>query len=283
MIGKVDLVMWTKNGAETLPIVLKRINKTIPSEFVNNKVIVDDRSTDDTRKIAKSFGWNVVFNEGTGISDGANTALKYVKSDFFISFEQDLLLTSNWWQRVPRLLSNPKVAVASGIRLPDQPLMLRKIQQYTYEKHRARERKGEFILYTRTIDNTIYKTKIIRQIGGFPKLSGSAGVDQILAQRIHSAGFKWEVDYEVISIHLRKGFQNEMAHSYWYGTCLDELEHALFKRNANIRRLLLRFVFSPLRGLHIALKVREPRSIYIYPLVRLAVIRGVVDKRKGTV
>ncbi|MGB9713958.1 MAG: glycosyltransferase family 2 protein [Candidatus Bathyarchaeales archaeon] len=283
MIEKVDLVMWTRNGAETLPIVLRRINSAIPSEFVNNKIIVDDKSTDDTRKIAKSFGWNVILNEGAGISDGANTALKYVTPDFFISFEQDLLLAPNWWQRVPRLLNNPRVAVASGIRLPDQPLVLRRIQQYTYEKYRVMESKGEFIPYTRTIDNTIYKTKIIRQIGGFPKLSGSAGVDQILAQRVHSTGFKWEVDYEVMSIHLRKGLQNEIAHNYWYGTCLDELEHVLFKRNANIRRLLLRFVFSPLRGLHIALTTREPRSIYIHPLIRLAVIRGIVDKRKGAV
>jgi len=83
--------MWTKNGANTLPSVLKRINEVIPGEFVGQKIIVDDKSTDNTREIAKTFGWTVVFNEGTGISDGVNTALKHVSSEYFISFEQDLL------------------------------------------------------------------------------------------------------------------------------------------------------------------------------------------------
>jgi len=46
------MVMWTKNGAQTLPFVLKRIGEVIPDRFVNEKIIVDDRSTDETRKIA---------------------------------------------------------------------------------------------------------------------------------------------------------------------------------------------------------------------------------------
>ena len=44
LIGKVDLVTWTKNGAETLPLVLKRIDETLPSEFINKQLIVDDQA-----------------------------------------------------------------------------------------------------------------------------------------------------------------------------------------------------------------------------------------------
>ena len=74
MIGKVDLVMWTKNGAQTISAVLQQINEVIPKEFVDKKIIVDDESSDDTRSIACSFGWSVIPNKGQGISDGANTA-----------------------------------------------------------------------------------------------------------------------------------------------------------------------------------------------------------------
>ena len=76
---KVDLVMWTLNGEKTLPLVLSRINKVIPIEVVNQKLIVDDGSKDNTVTIAKKYGWNVIKNEGKGISDGANTALKHVQ------------------------------------------------------------------------------------------------------------------------------------------------------------------------------------------------------------
>ena len=133
---KVDLVMWTKNGAETLPSVLTRISEIIPDRSVNEKIVVDDRSSDHTRKIAESFGWTVVFNEGKGISDGANTALKHVTAEYFISFEQDLLLARCWWDKIPPYLNNPKVAAASGMRFADKPVGVNRLQKYVAKKYR---------------------------------------------------------------------------------------------------------------------------------------------------
>lgn len=280
MIGKVDLVMWTKNGAETLPLVLKRISEVIPSEFVNKRVIVDDRSTDDTREIAKSFGWNVVLNEGKGISDGANTALKHVTSEYFISFEQDLLLARDWWQKIPKHLSDAKVAIASGVRLPNQPLALRKLQEYATERYQKREKELESFLYGKTLDNTIYKTKVIGQPGGSPKLSISAGIDKVLAQRIRLNQFKWKVDYTVKSTHLRLGLRDELAHYYWYGTCSGQLAQTLFDKPCDLKGIALRAFFSPFRGLHIAIKKRAPQAFYIYPLIRFTILRGVLKGRK---
>ena len=80
---KVDLVMWTLNGEKTLPLVLSRINEIIPKDIVNQKLIVDDGSKDNTVAISRKFGWNVITNEGKGISDGANTALKHVQTHIF--------------------------------------------------------------------------------------------------------------------------------------------------------------------------------------------------------
>ena len=121
--------MWTKNGAKTLPAVLKRISEVIPEDFINKRLIVDDNSTDNTKRIATSFSWSVIPNEGSGISDGANTALKHVESKYFISLEQDLLLAPEWWTRIPPMLENPRVAAASGMRFADKPRGVRKLQQ----------------------------------------------------------------------------------------------------------------------------------------------------------
>lgn len=84
---KVDLVMWTYNGEKTPPLVLGRIKKVVSEGVVNQKLIVDDGSKDNTVAIAQKYGRNVIRNEGKGISDGANTALKHVQTPYFCSFE----------------------------------------------------------------------------------------------------------------------------------------------------------------------------------------------------
>ena len=103
---KVDLVMWTLNGEKTLPAVLNRINKVIPKSVVDQKLVVDDGSKDSTVDIARKYGWNVINNEGKGISHGANTALNHVQTSYFCSFEQDIYLDSDWWNKVSALILN---------------------------------------------------------------------------------------------------------------------------------------------------------------------------------
>jgi hypothetical protein len=113
--NKVDLVMWIKNGAKTLPFVLRQIQCVIPKDAVKKKVIIDDYSFDDSKVIASRFGWSVYPNDGKGISDGANTALNYVESERFVSLEQDILLSPQWWSNVPRMLDEKDTVIASGV------------------------------------------------------------------------------------------------------------------------------------------------------------------------
>jgi glycosyltransferase involved in cell wall biosynthesis len=294
-LKKIDLVMWTKNGSETLDLVLEQIAEVIPTEYVGGRLIVDDRSGDETRQIAKSHNWDVVFNEGTGISDGANTALRLVKSDYFISFEQDLLLAKDWWNKIPPQMEMPKVAVACGMRFADKPRGVRKLQQYVAKKYRGeseiapwlRTRQMSAFTLGKTLDNTIYKTKVVRALGGFPKLSVNAGVETILAYEIARSGYSWIVDYSVQSVHLRYGLMQELEHQYWYATQLyvinerieDEMNRAPPVTKSAVA---YRFLISPFTGLFMAVKMREPSITYIHPLIRLYYTRGLLQARKTT-
>jgi glycosyltransferase involved in cell wall biosynthesis len=230
-VDKVDLGMWTKNGAATLPAVLKRIEQVIPSRYVNNKIISDDQSTDNTVEICESFGWQVIKNDGKGISDGANNVLKHITTEKFVSFEQDLYLAKDWWDKVPPMLEKKEIGAASGMRFANKPPAVKKLQQYVAKKYRGeaylaswlRTRQMAAFTLGKTLDNTIYKTEAVRKIGGFPKIKVNAGVDTTLAYRMQEAGFYWIVDYNVQSIHIRQGLRQELKHQYWYGTQLDEI------------------------------------------------------------
>jgi len=289
---KVDLVMWTKDGERTLPLVLSRINEVIPLDVINRKIIVDDHSTDYTRSIADLFGWRVIINEGKGISDGANTALKSVEAEYFISFEQDLLLSRDWWDKIPPYLENSRVAVASGMRFSDKPVGVRKLQQYVAKKYIGevklaswlRARQMSAFTLGKTLDNTIYKTKVVEAVGGFPKMQVNAGVDTVLAYKIQQAGYHWVVDYNVQSAHLRRGLKQELFHNYWYATQLCEIWGRVATETNRLplvtkSTVISRFIMSPFTGVFMAVKTGEPTITYIHPLIRLYYLKGVLESR----
>jgi glycosyltransferase involved in cell wall biosynthesis len=262
--------MWTKNGGKTLPFVLKRIEQVIPDESVNNRLIIDDKSIDDTREVAKSFGWQIFNSQGSGISGGANTALKRVETEYFVSFEQDLLLAKNWWLQIPPYLSRPKVVVANGTRLPGQkPAGLRKLKELELNSHFC-PRYCEPDDYGKTLDNTIYKTKVVRDIGGFPSTKADSGVDIILSNTLRKAGFSWLVTNEVQSLHLRGGLGDELHHLYWHGYSDVEAGNILreeFGLKVPTEHSVMRgLVKSPAIGLIMAFQTRVANIIYLYPL-----------------
>ena len=275
---KVDLVMWSLHGARTG--VLEQIDKVIPKEIINKKIVVVDLpslSQLNGFKLRNFYdnGWTVLLNEGQGISEAANTALKQVTTDFFISFEEDLLLDPEWWNNIPKEFQNPKVAVSSGFRLPSKPPYIIKLQEYTLEKYKKKSSNTPF-LYGKNLDNTMYRTAVIRELRGFPTLKVSAGVDNVLAKKIFEAGYIWKVNFDVRSIHLRRGFWDEVKHYWWYGKCYQELKKSLRNRSDNISSILLRTLFSPIRGVHIAWKKKSPLITFAYPLLRFTICLGIL-------
>ena len=251
--------MWTFNGEKTLDAVLKQINKVIPKKCVNKKIIVDDYSTDLTVLIALKNGWKVYPNLGKGICDGANTALGLVSTDFFCSFEEDLVLADDWWIKIQKLIKSNDVAC--GVRLPNKTKSLQKIEEYAHEKYRLNG------LYCKTIDNTIYKTEVIRKVGGYPNINSNVGVDVALAKKVLENGFSWVTDFECVSIHLRNGLKGELKHNFWYGK-----EAGSFSGDGK------RLLFSPIRAFQIAMKKHCVSVLVLYPLLKVAKFIGVLSK-----
>jgi glycosyltransferase involved in cell wall biosynthesis len=279
--GKVDIVMWTKNGELFLPRVFQRIDEVIPSESISEKIIIDDNSTDKTLRIAASFNWEIYPNPKGGVSAGAIEALRHVRSKRFVSVEQDLVLADEWWQRIPPLLEDEKVVAASGVRLPDKPTSLKLISEYTNERYKLQTASNLGFRYGKTLDNTIYRADLLRKIGGFPRIRINAGVDGVLAKQVNDADCLWKVDFNVVSLHLRHSFFDELRHGYWYGTESMILSQILEEKGNVLTSSLTKAFFSPLRGLQIALNKKCWEIGLVYPLIRCAIFLGVLKGYAG--
>jgi len=265
---KADLVMWAKNGAALLPLVLKRAEEVLPREVIGKKIFADDHSTDESAKIAEEFGWVVYPNEKGGVGCGANTALRHVESECFISLEQDILLAKNWFEKISKHLDREDVAVAQGWRYPDHPV-LKKIDEFAFEK-------SNFTL--NSIDNTMYKTKVVKSLGGFPEDIRYGAADTHLRRRIEKAGLKWITDPTVISIHIRKGgLKEQMRRLYLYGLYAP-WEAGEFTAETKTSRAVKIALASPLRAFEIAVKKHCPEAMYYYPLTRFSFMLGALRR-----
>ena len=266
---KVDLIMWAKNGASMLPIVLKRADEVIPRAVVRKKIFVDDHSTDESRKIAKDFNWVVYPNQKGGIASGINTALKNVDSEYFISLEQDLVLAKNWFEKIPKHLENPRIVSAQGWKLPNHPI-LRKISEFAFEKANSR---------MHSIDNNIFKTKPVRDyLGEIPQTLRYSAADPYVRMRLEKQGYQFLTDPSVISLHLRYGgLEEEMRRFYLYGLFAPSQKEE-FVDETETKRAFKIAMLSPIRGLEIAIKKQCPQAIYYYPLIRLSFLRGALKR-----
>lgn len=233
------------------------IEKAIPRERINQKIMVDGHSTDETKNIGKNFGWQVIEAEKVGIPHQANQALDMVKTEIFASFEHDVILNRNWFQAVlNHLLADPDVAVAQGVRVTTNPVF-KKIEEFCLERN----------LRYSSIDNTLYRTELIKSLGGF-NVSCPISCDRDLQERVLRAGYKWIVDRSVVSDHIRGTVRQSAEHVYTLS------KSAGYRDGPPFSSVLSRFLFSPIRGVEISLKKHCPQASVIYPYWRFMLLKS---------
>ena len=261
MVGKVDLVMWAKNGEASLPKVLLQIDKVIPHENICHKTLVDDHSVDQTVKIARDFNWDVYTNPARGVSSGANEALRHVDRDFFVSIEQDIILSKKWWDRIPKHMEDPSVACAQGIRVPTHPV-LRLLEEWQSD---VLGKKPPLV----SIDNNIFRSKVVRSMGGFPK-NCPICTDMVLMKKItNETAYRWLIDSDVISLHVRNNLKSSLEHQYKKGYLCARTPYCIHDESPSVAVNFRILLTSPIRALQIALKRNYPNIIWAYPLLRL--------------
>ena len=256
--------MWTLNSAKTLHITLKSIKKAVPKDNMGQKIIIDGHSTDKTKQIAKKFGWNFIDAKTVGIPYQANQALELVDTDFFASFEHDVILNPNWFKTVMNhMQSDPKIGVVQGVRHSTNTI-LRKIEEASLKRVQR---------YT-SIDNNLYRTEIIRNLGGYDTRF-PISTDRNLQDRIWGAGYKWVIDKKLVSDHIRGSVRQTLKHNYEFGKFSD------YPEIDQLRLLAPGVLFSPIRGLELAIKKSCPQLLAVYPYWKLMNIKNMFNQKSN--
>ena len=258
---KVDVCTWTKNGSKTLIPVLKRIDSVIPSEEAGEKIAVDDSSVDDTVNILKDFNWKVYPNHSGFINGGTTEALQHVRSKFFVSVEQDVLLGRDWWDIVPRNMDDKTVAVAQGVEISTNRAE-RGIDNYNLKKIKKMPLEKRAMLW-KTIGNNIYRSEIIKKLGFVDDATHMTP----FYRKITGSGFKWITDVNAISTHLHGDIFDAVRHTVTFYNLTQE---KTYLDRMSTSRYLAGLAFSPLKGMKMALATNEPEVQLLFILRKMA-------------
>jgi glycosyltransferase involved in cell wall biosynthesis len=108
----IDVAILTMNSGRMLRECINSVYKNIP---VKNLIIVDGYSTDTTAEIVKEFQekyGNVSFIQEKGTRGSARqTAIRLVKSDWFMFVDSDVILSKNWFAEAEKLVKNDVGAI----------------------------------------------------------------------------------------------------------------------------------------------------------------------------
>jgi len=124
----------------------------------------------------------------------------------------------------------------------------------------------------------MYKTKVIKSLGGFPEEIRYGAVDTHLRLRIEQSGLKWVIGPTVISIHLRTGGLREQIKRYYLYGLYAPWEEGPFIAETKTKRAIEIALTSPFRAFEMVIRKRCPQAIYYYPMMRFAFMKGALKR-----
>jgi hypothetical protein len=228
--------------------------------MIHHKIAVDGGSKDNTLSILKSHGWDT-WTTTPGIPGQANLALSHVDTDFFACFEHDVVLNKSWTRILENFNGDEKLMGVSGKRNYDGSKTMLAIDTYAMKRGNA----GSAWKYP--IDNTIFKTEIVRRLGGFPTYCPFSA-DTLLRIKALNNNYRWIADERFVSKHLRDSFLATARHNvrHLIMSRLVWQKESRLKMPPSFR--VFRLMMTPITGARIAAQEKAPWAFPGYVVLR---------------
>ena len=209
---KIDYIIPTWNSEKTIENCLKAITKVGNPEGI---IIVDNKSNDQTVKIARKYGCKILYDTKS-LGSARKKGLEEATTEWIGFVDSDVVISDKWYSKIIKYISK-EVGAIQGRKLS----VVESFRKIEIEKTKRLFKEGSYDLgkgergYT---DNTIIRRNIalkadIENVNAFE--------DYIITQTVLENGFDW-MCVPVFSDHYEK-WDTFIRKSGWHSSGLKYL------------------------------------------------------------
>jgi glycosyltransferase involved in cell wall biosynthesis len=194
MVDPIDVVLLTKNSAQTLQKCLDSLYKNVP---VHRLIIVDNYSTDKTFDIIeaynkKYYNITIIFDKGTRAS-ARQKGIQSVKTEWFMFLDSDVVLCYDWFKKATKNIE-PHIGAIWGIEVWSTIKNPKTLKLFLIATRKIFDIRGG-------THDTLIRTSLVKDI----KIPNQLHVfeDTYIKNHINKKGYKTLACYSPFCIHYR--------------------------------------------------------------------------------
>lgn len=190
---KIDVAIPTWNSALHLRKCIRKIRKNVP---VNNIIIVDRFSQDDTLRICENFGCKII-QSGANLGTARRICIDHVKTEIFAFIDSDYILCDGWFDKLVGYFDDDVGAVSGRHRI------ISPCKHYEHYRSASMSR-NEFAVLEYGVgkgggtENTLIRTWAVSDVEMPANVSGRE--DWVIAEHVKAKGLRW-LNAPVVSVH----------------------------------------------------------------------------------
>ena len=226
----VSIVVPVYQAEETIERCLQSLLAQDYPEHRREILIVDNNSRDRTPELVKKYPVKRLFEKSQGVCYARNRGLAEAQGELLAYTDSDCFAEKDWISRLVEAFNEEGIGGVGGHVEPYPSNNI--IEKYIAAKEilsqevmfRQKENSPPFFITA----NVIYRTDILRRLGGFDNFFKTAGEDADLSWRIVEAGYRLKMAPRAVVYHKHRSNLKKLwgqMFSYGVGTT------ALFKKH----------------------------------------------------
>lgn len=227
----ISIIIPTKNEEKNLPDILKSLrNQNYKKRF--EIIVVDGKSNDNTREVAREYGCKVVVQKKLGISNARNLGWKSARGSVLVFLEADQKTDKNFLKEVERTFLDKETMIARANYIPIQKNWIQKTLVVQIELASRRQKVWEF--------PTIFRKGVLSKINEWDENIDFAE-DRELPSRLKKSGYKTVLIKRAVVYAKPVDSLNKLfKQGRWYG----RNTFGYFRKTYDIVTLIGVFVYS---------------------------------------